>query len=87
MSKLSGKIAMAKLAVISERRAELAAELSSLEAEAAKIQRGLADGEVDPRTLRRAPRAAAPKLPQVSQVDRARARQALRDSALRRRVG
>lgn len=87
MTKVSGKIAMAKLARISERRAELNAELAQLEAERAKIERSLADGEVDPRTLRRAPRAAAPVLPQVSEVDRARARQALRESALRRRVG
>lgn len=87
MSKQSGKIAMAKLARISERRAELSAELAQLELERSKIERELAEGEKDPRTLRRAPKQNRPAIPVPSELDRARAKDALRLSALRRRVG
>jgi chromosome segregation ATPase len=83
------KIRMARLARIDRKLAELDAERAELQAERAQVFEELADGEqaVDLRTQRRSPTPHVPKLPPISDTDRAAARQGLRHNAIRRRVG
>jgi hypothetical protein len=73
-------IAEQKLARIDERLAELLAEESQLYAERAKILRGEAPGTEKRRSRRE------PEVPEPSEMDRARARVALRQSDLDRRL-
>ena len=70
---------MAKLANTARRRAELTAELAQVEAQQAVVFDELAEGTtVDLRTGRRHPRKHVPQFPEPSELDRARARAALR---------
>ena len=76
---LPGRIQMAKLANTARRRAELTAELAQVEAQQAGVFDELAEGTtVDLRTGRRHPRKHVPQFPEPSELDRARARAALR---------
>ena len=76
---LPGRIQMAKLANTARRRAELTAELAQVEAQQAGVFDELAEGTtVDLRTGRRQPRKHVPQLPEPSELDRAKARAALR---------
>jgi hypothetical protein len=83
----SAKLQMARVARLNQQLSELRAEESALLAELSKAFRELADGEIDLTTGNRQARRHVPKLPQISETDRARARHALRDAEVRRRLG
>lgn len=79
---------MAKLSRIESRLAELRAQESVLLAERAKVYDEMAEGEtVSLSSGRRLPRRRELPLPVVSDTDKARAEQYLRQNAQRRRVG
>lgn len=81
------KILAAKLARIAHDIAECDARRAELGAQQAKIWQELAEGEavVDVRTLRKAKTPHRPVLGPVSELDRARARIALRDIEMKER--
>lgn len=81
-----GKILMAKLARIDHDVAELDAKRAELGAQRAAVWAELAEGaEIDLRTLRKARAPHRPEIPEPNDIDRARARIALRDHELRKR--
>ncbi len=83
----SGKICMAKLARIDHELAELDARRAELGAQRAAVWAELAEGETfDLRTMRKAKTPHRPTIGPVADIDRARARAALRESDLRRRL-
>ena len=83
MTRADGKAQLQKLARVSHQIAELDARRAELFAEQARIYDTLADGErtTDLRTARRLSAPRRPKLLPVSEEDRARAIDALRESA------
>jgi hypothetical protein len=82
------KVRMATAARVLHRLAELDGERAELQGELARIYSEMAEGEtVSLRTGKRLPRTSVPQLGPISEVDRARARAALQDAAVRRRVG
>lgn len=83
----SHRIRLAKLARIDHRLAELLGEQAELMASRARIADEMAEGQaINLETGRRLPRAHHPKIPQVSDTDRARALSALQGNAHRRRL-
>lgn len=83
------KLRLARLARLHHQLAELDGKRAEHQAELARIYAEMADGEtaVDLETGRRQPRPHLPRVPQVSDTDRALARAALRERAVRRRLG
>jgi hypothetical protein len=82
-----GKVLMARLSSVCHQRARLSARLSELAAEEARIYDELAEGEVvDLRSGRRQAKAHAPDMPPITELNMARADQALQANATRRRV-
>lgn len=82
------KIRMASAARVLHRLAELDGERAELQAQLARIYGEMAEGESSSlRTGKRLPRASVPTIGPISETDRARARAALHDADVRRRVG
>jgi len=82
----AGKLLMARLARITHELAECDARRAELGAQQAAVWSEMAQGEtVDLRTLRKARAPHMPEIPEPSEFDRARARIALRDHALRKK--
>lgn len=81
------RLQMARLARIDGRLAELHSEEAELLAERARVFAALGEGTVDLVAQRRAAPRHVPELPAVSELDRQRARRALQDAGVRRRVG
>lgn len=77
---------MARVSRIDRRLAELTAEQAELLAERARVFDELAEGEIDIVKGRRAAVHPEPELPPVSDLDAARAAQALRSNRVRRRL-
>lgn len=82
-----GKIRLSKLARIDHRLAELQAEAARLLAERARLFDAMAENDVDIETGRKSPTRHVPAINPVAETDRVRARVALRDAGLRRKVG
>lgn len=81
------RLRMARLARLAHCKAEAYAKLAEVESENAKVFSEMAEGEtVDLRTGRSRHRAHEPKIPTVTETDRARARAALHDRTVRRRL-
>lgn len=82
-----GKIRLAKLARIDHQLAELHGRMAELLAQRARLFDEMSDSEVSSLTTgRKTPVRCEPQLPPVSDTDRARARAALREADIRRRM-
>ena len=82
------QVRMARLALLSQRVAELDAQRAEATHEIATIYRAMAEGQtVELRSGRRHQRAHVPKRKEISETDRARADVALREREIQRRVG
>ena len=81
-----GKIMLAQLARLDRREAELHAELADLKLERSKLLAEMSGQDVDLGTGRKSPKRPQPEIPEPTDLVAAKARKALKQLDVRRRV-
>jgi len=85
--KLSPRIRLIRVAKLQRRQAELLAELAELQRLIADEYGVIAEVDASPSTGRKRQAPHAPELPEITELDRERARRELRRNEIGRRVG